>query len=113
MNLTHAYMFLVIAIAFEVVATSFLKDTHGFTNLYPSLIVVTALCVCLYLMSHTMKFIPVGIVYATWAALGIVAITIIATFKYKQVPNIPTIIGLSLIVIGVVIVHLMNDIKVD
>jgi len=60
-----------------------------------------------------MKFIPVGIVYATWAALGIVAITIIAIFKYKQVPNIPTIIGLSLIVIGVVIVHLMNDIKVD
>ena len=113
MNLTHAYIFLVIAIVFEVVATSFLKDTHGFTNLYPSLIVVTALCVCLYLMSHTMKFIPVGIVYATWAGLGIVAITIIAIFKYKQVPNIPTIIGLSLIVIGVVIVHLMNDIKVD
>ncbi len=113
MNLTHAYIFLVIAIAFEVVATSFLKDTYGFTKLYPSLIVVTSLCVCLYLMSHTMKFIPVGIVYATWAALGIVAITIIATFKYKQVPNIPTIIGLSLIVIGVVIVHLMNNIKVD
>ena len=115
MNLTHAYMFLVIAIAFEVVATSFLKDTHGFTNLYPSLIVVTALCVCLYLMSHTMKFIPVGIVYATWGRtrIRIVAITIIAIFKYKQVPNIPTIIGLSLIVIGVVIVHLMNDIKVD
>ena len=113
MNLTHAYIFLVIAIAFEVVATSFLKDTYGFTKLYPSLIVVTSLCVCLYLMSHTMKFIPVGIVYATWAALGIVAITIVATFKYKQVPNIPTIIGLSLIVIGVVIVHLMNNIKVD
>jgi small multidrug resistance pump len=113
MNLTHAYIFLILAIAFEVVATSFLKDTNGFTNLYPSLIVVSALCVCLYLMSHTMKFIPVGIVYATWAALGIVAITIIATFKYKQVPNIPTIVGLSLIVIGVVIVHLMNDIKVD
>ena len=113
MNLTHAYIFLVIAIALEVIATSFLKDTYGFTKLYPSLIVVTSLCVCLYLMSHTMKFIPVGIVYATWAALGIVAITIIATFKYKQVPNIPTIIGLSLIVIGVVIVHLMNDIKVD
>ncbi len=113
MNLTHAYIFLVIAIAFEVVATSFLKDTYGFTKLYPSIIVVTSLCVCLYLMSHTMKFIPVGIVYATWAALGIVAITIVATFKYKQVPNISTIIGLSLIVIGVVVVHLMNNIKVD
>ncbi len=112
MNLTYAYIFLVLAIAFEVIATSFLKDTNGFTDFYPSLIVVSALCVCLYLMSHTMKFIPVGIVYATWAGLGIVAITIVAVVKYKQVPNIPTIIGLSLIVIGVAIVHLMNDIDV-
>ena len=113
MNLTHAYVFLVLAIMFELVSTSFLKDTYGFTKLYPSLIVITALCVCLYLMSHAMKFIPVGIVYASWAGLGIVGITIIAVIKYKQIPNIPTIIGLSLIVVGVIIVHLMNDIKVD
>ena len=112
MNLTYAYIFLFLAIAFEILATSFLKDTNGFTNLYPSLIVVIALCVCLFLMSHTMKFIPVGIVYATWAGLGIVGITVIAVIKYKQIPNIPTIIGLSLIVVGVTIVHLMNDIDV-
>ena len=112
MNLTYAYIFLVLAIAFEVLATSFLKDTNGFTSLYPSLIVVVALCICLFLMSHTMKFIPVGIVYATWAGLGIVGITIVAIIKYKQIPNIPTIIGLSLIVIGVTVVHLMNDIDV-
>ena len=113
MNLTYAYIFLVLAIAFEVLSTSFLKDTNGFTNLYPSLLVIVALCICLYLMSHSMKFIPVGIVYASWAGLGIVGITIIAAVKYKQIPNIPTIVGLSLIVIGVIIVHLMNDIKVD
>ena len=112
MNLTYAYVFLVLAIAFEVLATSFLKATNGFTNFYPSLIVVSALCVCLYLMSHTMKLIPVGIVYATWAGLGIVGITIIAVIKYKQIPNIPTIIGIVLIVIGVVVVNLMNDIDV-
>jgi len=112
MNLTYAYIFLVLAIAFELLGTSFLKDTNGFTNFYPSLIVITALCVCLYLVSHTMKFIPVGIVYASWAGIGIVAITIIAVIKYKQIPNMPTIIGLSLIVIGVVVVHLMNDIDV-
>ena len=112
MNLTYAYVFLVFAIAFEVLATSFLQDTNGFTSFYPSLIDVSALCVCLYLMSHTMKFIPVGIVYASWAGLGIVGITIIAVIKYKQIPNIPTIIGLSLIVIGVAVVHLMNDIDV-
>ena len=113
MNLTYAYIFLFLAIAFEVVATSFLKDTNGFTRLYPSLICITALCICVFLLAHTMKFIPVGIVYATWAGLGIVAIAIIAVIKYKQIPNIPTIIGLSLIVVGVIIVHLMNDIKVD
>ena len=112
MNLTYAYIFLVLAIAFELLSTSFLKDTDGFTRLYPSLIVITALCVCLFLMSHTMKFIPVGIVYASWAGLGIVGITIIAVIKYKQIHNIQTIIGLSLIVIGVVVVHLMNDIDV-
>ena len=112
MNLTYAYIFLVLAVAFEVLSTSFLKDTNGFTNFYPSLIVIIALCICLFLMSHTMKFIRVGIVYASWAGLGIVGITIIAVIKYKQIPNIPTIIGLSLIVIGVAVVHLMNDIDV-
>ena len=113
MNLTYAYIFLVLAIAFEVLATSFLKDTNGFTSLYPSLVVIIALCICLFLMSHTMKFIPVGIVYATWAGLGIVGITIIAVIKYNQIPNIPTIVGLLLIVSGVALVHLTNDIKVE
>ena len=112
MNLTYAYIFLAVAIILEVLGTSFLKDTNGFTRLYPSLFVLIAFCICIYLMSHTMKFIPVGITYATWSGLGIVAITIIAVFKYKQIPNTPTIIGLFLIVSGVVIVHLMNNIDV-
>ena len=112
MNLTYAYIFLVIAIIFELISTSLLRDTDGFTRFYPSMIVVVALCICLYLMSHSMKFIPVGIVYASWAGLGIVGITIIAAVKYKQIPNIPTVIGLGLIIIGVVVVHLMNDIDV-
>jgi small multidrug resistance pump len=112
MNLTYAYIFLAFAIVLEVLGTSFLKDTDGFTRLYPSLFVLLAFCICIYLMSHTMKFIPVGITYATWSGLGIVAITIISIFKYKQIPNIPTIIGLGLIVIGVTIVNLMNDIDV-
>ena len=113
MNLTYAYIFLVIAIIFELISTSSLKDTYGFTRLYPSLIVIVALCICLYLMSHSMKFIPVGIVYASWAGLGIVGITIIAAIKYNQIPNIPTIIGLTLIIIGVIIVNTMNDTKVN
>ena len=112
MNITYAYIFLSLGIGFELLSTSFLKDTEGFTKLNPSLISIISLCICIYLLAHTMKFIPVGIVYATWAGLGIVGITIIAVIKYNQSPNIPTIIGLSLIVIGVAIVHLMNDIDV-
>ena len=103
---------MILAIAFEVLSTSFLKDTNGFTRLYPSVVVIVALCICLFLMSHSMKLIPVGIVYASWAGLGIVAITIIGVLKYKQIPNLPTIIGIALIVIGVVVVNLMNDIDV-
>jgi small multidrug resistance pump len=112
MNLTYAYIFLALAIILELLGTSALKDTNGFTKLYPSLIVITTLFSCFYLMSLTMKIIPVGIVYATWAGLGIVGITIIAIIKYKQIPNFPTIIGLFFIVLGVSIVHLMNDIDV-
>ena len=63
-------------------------------------------------MSHVVTFIPVGITYATWSGLGIAAITIIGILKYNQIPNIPTIIGLFLIISGVIIVNLMNDIDV-
>ena len=91
--------------------TTFSGNT-GECYLYTMYILTYYIHICIYLMSHTMKFIPVGIVYATWAGLGIVGITIIAVIKYKQIPNIPTIIGLFLIVIGVTIVHLMNDIDV-
>jgi len=112
MNLTFAYIFLFIAILLEVLGTSFLKETNGFTKLYPSIFCISVFCACLYLMSHTMQFIPVGITYATWSGLGIVAVSAISVIKYKQIPNIPTIIGLILIVAGVIIVNLMNDIDV-
>ncbi len=113
MNLTYAYIFLALGIGFELVSTSFLKDTNAFTNLYPSLICVISLCICIYLLAHSAQFIPVSIVYATWSGLGILGITIIAVIKYKQIPNIPTIVGLIFIIIGVTIVNLMNDMKVD
>jgi small multidrug resistance pump len=63
-------------------------------------------------MSHVVSFIPVGITYATWSGLGIAAITVVGILKYNQIPNIPTIIGLVLIIVGVIIVNTMNDIQV-
>ena len=113
MNLTQAYIFLVVAILLEITATSFLKDTQGFTKWIPSLVCIIAVSICMYLMSHVMKIVPVGITYATWSGLGIVAITIIGIIKYKQVPNLATIFGLALIIIGVIIVNVMNDTKID
>ena len=113
MNLVYAYMFLALAIALEITGTSFVKDTEGFTRWVPSIICLVTICFSYYLMSHVVSFIPVGITYATWSGLGIAAITIIGIFKYNQVPNIPTIIGLTLIIVGVVIVNTMSDIKVN
>ena len=112
MNLSYAYILLALAIILEITGTSFVKDTAGFTRWVPSIICLATICFSYYLMSHVVSFIPVGITYATWAGLGIAAITIIGVFKYNQIPNIPTIIGLVLIIVGVIIVSTMNDIEV-
>ena len=112
MNLTYAYVFLALAIVLEITGTSVVKDTEGFTRWIPTIICLATICLSYYFMSHVVGFIPVGITYATWSGLGITAITIIGVFKYNQVPNIPTIIGLILIIVGVIIVNTMNNIQV-
>ena len=111
MSLTQAYILLAISIILEITATGYLKATEGFTRWIPSLISVVAISGCMLLMSHVMKILPVGVTYATWSGVGIVALTLIGIVKYKQIPNLATLFGLSLIVIGVIIVNLMNDIK--
>ena len=112
MTLTQAYIFLMIAIILEITATGSLKATEGFTRWVPSFISVIAISGCMFLMSHVMKILPVGITYATWSGVGIVALTLIGIFKYKQVPNLTTILGLALIVVGVIIVN-VNNTNVD
>ena len=113
MTLTQAYILLIFAILLEITATGSLKATEGFTRWIPSFISVIAISGCMFLMSHVMKILPVGITYATWSGVGIVALTLIGIIKYKQIPNLATIFGLSLIIIGVVIVNVMNNTKVD
>ena len=112
MNLTYAYIFLAFAIVLEITGTSIVKDTAGFTRWVPTAICLGTICFSYYLMSHVVSFIPVGITYATWSGLGIAAITVIGVFKYNQIPNIPTIIGLTLIIVGVVIINTMHNIQV-
>ena len=112
MNLTYAYIFLAFAIVLEITGTSLVKDTEGFTRWIPTIICLGTICVSYYLMSHVVSFVPVGITYATWSGLGIAAITVIGIFKYNQIPNIPTIIGLTLIIVCVIVVNTMSDIQV-
>ena len=113
MNLTYAYIFLTFAIVLEITGTSLVKDTAGFTRWVPTAICLGTICFSYYLMSHVVTIVPVGITYATWSGLGIAAITVIGIYKYNQIPNIPTIIGLILIITGVIIVNTMSDIKVN
>ena len=113
MTLTQAYIFLMIAIILEITATGSLKATEGFTKWIPSFISVISISGCMILMSHVMKILPVGVTYATWSGVGIVALTLIGIIKYKQIPNLATIFGLALIIIGVVIVNVMSDTHFD
>ena len=112
MNLAYAYIFLAFAIVLEITGTSFVKDTAGFTRWVPSIICLGTICVSYYFMSHAVGLVPLGIAYATWSGLGIVALTIVGIYKYDQVPNVPTIIGLILIIMGVIIVNTMSDMQI-
>lgn len=109
MTLMQAYILLGVAIIGEIIATGSLKATDGFTKWAPSVISILAITICMYTMSHVMKILPIGITYATWSGVGIVALSLVGIFKYKEIPNIPTTIGLLLIVIGVIVVNTMSN----
>jgi len=103
------YLYLAIAIISEVVATNALKASAGFTKVGPSIMVVIGYGVSFYFLSLVLKSIPVGIAYAIWAGMGIVLVTIVAAIIFKQVPDMPAIIGMVLIVAGVVVINLFSE----
>lgn len=102
------WLFLSAAIVCEVIATSALKSSEGFSRLWPSLIVATGYMAAFYFLSLTLKTIPVGVAYAIWSGAGIVLIALIARVFLGQTLDIPAIIGLSLIVAGVVVLNLFS-----
>jgi small multidrug resistance pump len=104
-----AYVYLAIAIVAEVTATSALKAAEEFTRLIPSLIVIVGFGVAFYFMMLTLRTIPVGITYALWSGLGIVLVTIVGAVVYKEIPDIPAVIGMSLIVAGVVVINAFSN----
>lgn len=103
------YIYLAIAICFEVVATSALKQTHGFTRLVPSLVTIAGYGFAFYFLSLPIRTIPVGIVYAVWSGAGIVLIAGIGYFLFGQKIDLAGIIGLGLILAGVLTVNLFSS----
>jgi small multidrug resistance pump len=104
----RAWIFLAIAIVAEVVATSALKATEGFTRPGPSAVVVVGYVVAFYFLALVLRTIPVGITYAIWSGVGIVLIAVIAWLVYGQVLDLPAIVGLGLIIAGVVVLNVFS-----
>ena len=105
-EVTQAFLrFYVVA---EVVGTTALKASEEFTKLFPSIVVVVGYGIAFYFLSVVLRTIPVGIAYAAWSGIGIVLIAIAGAVMFKQIPDVPAIIGMSLIVAGVVVIHLFS-----
>jgi small multidrug resistance pump len=105
------YALLAIAIVAEVIATSALRASEGFSRLLPATVVVIGYGIAFYCLSLTLKTIPVGIVYAVWSGAGIVLITLVAVVLYRQVPDVPAIIGLGLIIAGVAVLNMFSKMQ--
>ena len=98
-------LYIDIAIVAEVIATNELKSSEEFTKLIPNITIILCCCTSFYFLTLVIKTIPVGIVYAIWSGLGIILITILAGITYKQILNIPSIIGILLMISDVTIIN--------
>ena len=103
-----AYIVLVLAVILGTAANSFAKGANGFTLFIPSLLTAITIIGCMFALSIVMKTIPVGITYASFAGLCIIATTLVGIFRFNQLPDLYTVIGLILIVSGVLIVNLLG-----
>ncbi|WP_298291050.1 SMR family transporter [uncultured Litoreibacter sp.] len=102
------YLFLLFAVIAETVGTSALQSSQQFTRLWPSVLVVVAYAISFYLLALTLKYMPVGIMYAIWSGLGIVLIAGIGFIYFGQKLDLPAFIGLTLIIAGIVVIHLFS-----
>lgn len=103
------WLFLMIAVIAEVIATSALKATEGFTQWKPSLLVVVGYGVAFFFLALSLKEIPVGIAYAVWAGLGIVLIAVIGWWFFNQSLDLAAMIGIGLILTGVLVINLFSS----
>lgn len=103
------YLYLFIAILSEVIATTSLKSSEGFSKLYPIVIVIIGYTISFLLLSLVLRTIPMGIAYSCWAGLGIVFITFTGYFFYNQKINIYAIIGIILIIVGIILINIFSE----
>ncbi|WP_197038373.1 DMT family transporter [Billgrantia saliphila] len=106
-----AYLYLALAIVAEVVATSALKASDGFSRLGPSLVSAIGYGVAFFLLSLVLRTVPVGIAYAIWAGLGIVLVALVGVLVYGQRPDLPAVLGIALIVAGVLVIQLFSRVS--
>ncbi len=106
--MTWNHVYLLIAVGFEVIATTALKSAEGFMRFWPSLIAIGGYGFAFYFLSLTLRTMPVGVVYALWSGLGIVLIAGIAWVVHRQALDAPAVLGLGLIVLGVAIINIYS-----
>lgn len=105
------YLYLAVAIVAEVIATSALKSAEGFTRLGPSLLVAAGYGIAFYCLSQVMKTVPVGVAYAIWSGAGIVLIALVGWLVLKQALDLPAVLGMGLIVVGVAVIQLFSRVS--
>tara|TARA_B100000780_G_scaffold222750_1_gene161849 strand:- start:189 stop:521 length:333 start_codon:yes stop_codon:yes gene_type:complete len=109
MNISTSYLFLVLAVFLGVTSNSFAKSAEGFTLLFPSIITAITIVLCMYALSMVMKTIPLGITYASFAGLTIIATVAVGVIRFDQIPNFYSVVGLILIITGVLMVNLLGN----
>jgi len=109
MNMTTSYALLALAVLLGVTSNSFAKSSEGFTLLFPSIITAITIVLCMYALSMVMKNIPMGITYASFAGLTIISTVIVGIIRFNQMPNLYSMIGLGLIIIGVLMVNILGN----
>ena len=108
MSHASSYGLLILAVILGVTSNSFAKSAEGFTLFFPSIITGITIVACMYALSMVMKNIPMGITYASFAGLTIIATVIVGVIRFNQVPNLYSLIGLVFIIIGVLMVNLLG-----
>ena len=103
------YLILILAVGFGTASNTFANSANGFTKIIPSLLSMITIILCMFCLSQVMKSLPVGITYASFAGICIVATSVVGVVKLNQIPNVPTMVGLFLIIVGVLTVNLLGQ----